>query len=57
MKEHNAGKTFTTSKMNNPKLIYYEAFQTENDARLREKKLKQFGSSYHGLLKRLNLIK
>ncbi len=43
--------------MMNPKLIYYEAYGEENSAKLREKKLKQFGSSYHGLIKRLKLVK
>ncbi|MFC1727599.1 hypothetical protein ACFL0Y_03695 [Patescibacteria group bacterium] len=38
-----------------PKLIYYEAYQSENKAKNREKKLKQYGSSYQGLLKRIGL--
>ncbi len=43
-----------TTKNKNPKLIYYEAYEYEESAREREKKLKQFGSSYVGLLKRIN---
>ena len=55
--EHNEKKTYTTKRMHNPKLIYYEAYQTEIEAKQRERKLKEYGSSYHGLLKRLKLIK
>jgi predicted GIY-YIG superfamily endonuclease len=36
-------------------LIYYEAYQTEKLARIREKKLKHFGSAWRGLKQRLNL--
>ena len=35
------------------KVAYYEAYSSEEKARERERKLKQFGSSYVGLLKRL----
>ena len=34
-------------------LIYYEAYKSERDARLREKMLKHFGSSYSKLKLRL----
>jgi len=37
------------------KLIYYEAYLDEESAKTRERKLKQFGSLYKGLIKRLNL--
>jgi len=53
--EHYAGKVYTTSRMDEPRLFYYEAYLDEAAAKLRERKLKQYGSSYHGLLKRLNL--
>ena len=56
IREHIDGKTFTTKKMNRPKLVYYEAYNSETLSREREKKLKQFGSSYKGLLKRIKLI-
>lgn len=52
---HNSGDTYTTSRMDKPKLIYYESYTEEKLARERETKLKQFGSSYTGLLKRLGL--
>jgi len=55
VKEHFEGKTFTTKKMKDPRLVYYEAYNKEFSAKEREMKLKQFGSSYHGLIKRLNL--
>ena len=57
IQEHNRGNTYTTIRMDHPKLVYYEAYPDEISAKTREKKLKQFGSSYHGLIKRLNLIK
>jgi putative endonuclease len=53
--EHKNGKTYTTLRMKNPKLVYYEAYETENKAKIRERKLKQYGSSYQGLLKRIGL--
>ena len=57
IREHNQKKTYTTKRMHNPKLIYYEAYLGEIEAKEREIKLKQYGSSYHGLIKRLKLIK
>ncbi len=53
LKEHLSGQVYTSRRMNKPELIYYEAYRTERAARVREKKLKQFGSACHGLLKRL----
>lgn len=55
IKEHNAKQTLTTRRMNKPKLVYYEAYNNKEAAKTREKKLKQFGSSYKGLVKRLGL--
>lgn len=55
IKSHKSGSTYTTERMENPKLVYYEAYSSEKLARERESKLKQFGSSYAGLLKRLGL--
>lgn len=55
--EHNNQKVYTTKRMSQPKLIYYEAYLHEKEAKIREEKLKQFGSSYAGLIKRLNLVK
>jgi len=53
--EHKNRKVYTTKRMHNVELIYYECYIDENLARIREKKLKQFGSSYVGLLKRIGL--
>ncbi|MFN7171135.1 MAG: hypothetical protein ACK4NT_07890, partial [Candidatus Omnitrophota bacterium] len=36
-------------------LLYYEAYQSEKLARIREKKLKHFGSAWRGLKQRLIL--
>jgi putative endonuclease len=53
--EHQSGKCFTTRKLNNPQVYYIEGYTNEEDARTRERKLKQFGSSYVGLMKRIGL--
>ncbi|MBI2035216.1 MAG: GIY-YIG nuclease family protein [Candidatus Liptonbacteria bacterium] len=36
------------------KIIYYEAYLRESDARAREKKLKYYGSAWRALRKRIN---
>ena len=54
-KEHLNGKVYTTKRMDGLTLIYYEAYDNEDMAKQREKKLKQFGSSYQGLIKRLGI--
>ena len=53
--EHNRRQVYTSRRLLNPKLFYYEAYIDMDSARERERKLKQYGSSYHGLLKRLHL--
>ncbi len=53
--EHLHKKTYATKRMGKLSLIYYEAYIDKEAAIEREKKLKQFGSSYHGLIKRLKL--
>jgi putative endonuclease len=55
IKEHSNNKTYTTKRMTNPKLFYYEAYSNIEEAKEREQKLKQYGSSYQGLIKRLGL--
>jgi putative endonuclease len=55
IKEHLRNKVFTTKKMDSPQLFYYESYSNKEMAKEREKKLKQFGSSYTGLLKRIGL--
>ncbi len=53
IKEHLNNKVYTTKRMTNQKLFYYESYFDMSLAKEREKKLKQYGSSYHGLIKRL----
>jgi len=55
--EHLQNKVYTTKRMNQPRLFYYEAYKNKSEAKLRETKLKQYGSAYVGLLKRLKLTK
>ena len=52
-KQHNAGKNFSTKPYAPYRLIYYEAYANKLDAIDREKKLKQFGSSWSHLMKRV----
>jgi putative endonuclease len=54
--EHLSKKVYTTKIFLNPQLVYYEAYKTMNEAIEREQKLKQYGSAYHGLLKRLKIM-
>ncbi|MCL5667243.1 MAG: GIY-YIG nuclease family protein [Patescibacteria group bacterium] len=51
--KHNAGKEIATKAYVPYKLIYYEAYASKKDALVREKKLKQFGSSWGHLMKRI----
>jgi putative endonuclease len=47
VKEHNVGKTQTTSRMPDKLLVYYEACLSKKDAEEREKQLKTgFGRGY-----------
>ena len=47
--EHNAGLSFATKFRRPFDLIYYEAYLSQTDALVREKKLKKFKSSYRHL--------
>jgi len=51
--QHQNGLVESTKNRRPLILKYYEAYETESLARQREKQLKNFGSSYNGLLKRL----
>jgi putative endonuclease len=53
--EHERSLVDTTRRLGFDQLIYYEAYIDEVSAKEREKKLKQFGSSYQGLIKRLGI--
>ncbi len=51
--EHQAGKSFATSPRRPLKLVYYEAYAAEEDARMRESRLKQRGQARVQLINRL----
>jgi putative endonuclease len=53
VQEHNEGVSLTTSKHRPWQLIYLEGYADENDAKDREKKLKQFGKVYSQLKRRI----
>lgn len=52
LQEHNSNKSFST-KNNLWKLLYYEAYLCEEDARIREKHLKYHGQALAQLKRRL----
>jgi len=54
MFEHKSGKVFSTKSLQEPGLIYYEAYNSESSSRIREKRLKYFGKAYQELRKRIN---
>jgi len=51
--DHCSGKVDATKNRRPVELVYYESYNKEELARERERKLKQFGSAYVALLKRL----
>ncbi|MDQ5919481.1 MAG: putative endonuclease [Patescibacteria group bacterium] len=53
--EHQNGLVDSTRNRRPMKLIYFEAYADAGLARKREQHLKDFGSAYTGLLKRLGL--
>jgi putative endonuclease len=53
--QHKEGQVESTCHRRPLKLIYYESYKNKNQAEKREANLKQFGSAYTALLKRLNL--
>ena len=52
-KEHNRGKNISTKSGIPWSLIYYEAYLSEEDSKAREKQLKNYGSAFGFLKKRL----
>jgi putative endonuclease len=54
VKLHNEGKVFSTKLRVPLVLVYYEAFLSEKDARVREQKLKNFGQGITNLYKRIS---
>lgn len=53
-KLHNQGKVFSTKKRIPLKLIYYEAYLSEKDARIREQALKNHGQGITNIYKRIS---
>lgn len=54
-KEHNDGKVFSTKSRRPFSVVYYEAYKSEKDARLREKNLKLRSRAYTQLKQRIKL--
>jgi putative endonuclease len=54
IKLHNEGKVFSTKLRAPLVLVYYEAFLSEKDARIREQKLKNFGQGITNLYMRIS---
>lgn len=53
LEEHNAGKSEWTKQYRPWRILYCEVYRSEADAREREQKLKQYGSAYAHLKKRI----
>lgn len=53
LKEHNQGKVISTKRYMPWKLVYYEAYLSERDARIREQKIKKHGKGNDELKKRI----
>lgn len=51
---HNSGRVFSTKHRKPLILVYYEAYRAEKDARLREKKLKNYGQGITNIYKRIS---
>ena len=52
-KEHNGGKVFSTKARRPFELIYYEAYKSEKDARVRESNLKLRSRAFTQMKKRI----
>lgn len=50
---NNLGRRLKEHKDKNPELLYYEAYKSEKDARMRELKLKKRGQTIRRLKERL----
>jgi len=55
IQEHNSGEVFSTKTRKPFKLLYYEAYSLEKEARLREISLKSRGQARIQVLKRIKL--
>ena len=54
VEEHRLGLNLSTRYRGPLRLIYYEAYLSSRDARIRESRLKKFKNSYTELKKRIN---
>jgi len=54
VEEHSLGLNLSTRYRGPLRLIYYEAYLSSRDARIRESRLKKFKNSYTELKKRIN---
>ncbi|MDP4001246.1 MAG: GIY-YIG nuclease family protein [bacterium] len=55
LKEHNSGSVRSTKSRKPFKLVNYEAYQSKEEAKLRENNLKLRARAFRQLLKRINL--
>ena len=53
LRDHHAGKVFTTKNWRPLTLVYYEAYRSREDSIQRERALKKSGSAWMGLKKRI----
>lgn len=53
LEQHNTGETYSTKKYMPFKIAYYEAYLNKEDALDREKNLKQYGSAWGHLKRRI----
>jgi len=54
-KDHNLGKVYSTKTRKPFEIIYYEAYKSEKDARMREHNLKLRSNAYRQLKRRIKL--
>lgn len=53
IEKHKKGEVFTTKKYLPLKLVYYECYLSEKDAKHRESMLKKYGSTWSNLKRRI----
>ena len=53
LRGHNEGRSHTTKKYRPWDLVYLESYRSQEDAKDRERKLKQFGKVYSQLKRRI----
>ncbi|MEK9178834.1 MAG: GIY-YIG nuclease family protein [Patescibacteria group bacterium] len=53
-KLHNSGRLYSTKRRIPFVLVYYEAYRSEKDARIREQSLKNYGQGITNIYKRIS---